>query len=247
MNNKYSNPVMFGFGSSGSGTNVQSDWNVTDTSSDAYILHKPDLTVYQNKSEKDAVSGYAGLDSNGKLSTSVETDPTVPSWAKATTKPSYNFSEIGLKPTTLSGYGITDGATTTYVDGKIEDTIVDGHTTVAPSSNAVFDALALKAPLVSPAFTNPTGVLHSFTATLPYASWTGSSAPYTKAVTVSGILSTDLPSVDLDLSGTTYSNVATIQTSWANVYRAVTSADTITFYASTVPTIDIPLQIKVVR
>jgi hypothetical protein len=41
--------------------------------------------------------------------------------------------------------------------------------------------------------------------------------------------------------------VATIQSDWANVYRGVTSADTITFYASTVPTIDIPLQIKVVR
>ena len=30
------------------------------------------------------------------------------SWAKASTKPSYNFSEIGNKPTTLAGYGITD-------------------------------------------------------------------------------------------------------------------------------------------
>lgn len=37
-----------------------------------------------------------------------ESDPTVPSWAKASSKPSYNFSEIGSKPTTISGYGITD-------------------------------------------------------------------------------------------------------------------------------------------
>ena len=37
-----------------------------------------------------------------------ETDPTVPSWAKASSKPSYSFSEIGSTPTTLSGYGITD-------------------------------------------------------------------------------------------------------------------------------------------
>ena len=34
-----------------------------------------------------------------------------------------------------------------YADGKVEDNIVDGHTTVAPSGNAVFDALALKASL----------------------------------------------------------------------------------------------------
>ena len=31
-------------------------------------------------------------------------------WALAASKPSYNFSEIGSKPTTLSGYGITDAA-----------------------------------------------------------------------------------------------------------------------------------------
>jgi hypothetical protein len=34
-------------------------------------------------------------------------------WAKQSTKPSYVFSEIGIKPTTLGGYGITDGVTST--------------------------------------------------------------------------------------------------------------------------------------
>jgi len=41
----------------------------------------------------------------------------------------------------------------TAIDAKVEDNITDGHTTVAPSGNAVFDALALKAPLASPTFT----------------------------------------------------------------------------------------------
>jgi hypothetical protein len=41
----------------------------------------------------------------------------------------------------------------TAIDAKVEDTVTDGHTTVAPSGNAVFDALALKAPLASPTFT----------------------------------------------------------------------------------------------
>lgn len=35
-------------------------------------------------------------------------------------------------------------ATKAYADSKVEDSIVDGHTTVAPSGNAVSDALALK-------------------------------------------------------------------------------------------------------
>jgi hypothetical protein len=42
---------------------------------------------------------------------------------------------------------------TTKADAKVADTIADGVTTVAPSQNAVFDALALKAPIASPAFT----------------------------------------------------------------------------------------------
>jgi hypothetical protein len=37
-----------------------------------------------------------------------------------------------------------DAATKGYVDGKVSDAIVDGVTTVAPSQNAVYDALALK-------------------------------------------------------------------------------------------------------
>jgi len=50
------------------------------------------------------------------------------------------------------------------VDGNtsIDDAIVDGVTTRAPSQNAVFDALALKAPLASPALTgNPTAPTQS--------------------------------------------------------------------------------------
>ncbi len=87
----------------------------------------------------------------------------------------------------------------------------------------------------------------TYTATLPSASWTGTSAPYSKAVTVSGILSTDIPDIDLDLSSVAYANIAAMQTDWAKVYRAATSANTITFYATEKPSADIKLKIKVVR
>jgi hypothetical protein len=85
-----------------------------------------------------------------------------------------------------------------------------------------------------------------YTATLPYTSWTGSVAPFTKAVTVSGILATDTPLIDIVPSGT-YATDVTMETNWANIYRMVTSANTITFYAHAVPTADIPLQILAVR
>ena len=44
-------------------------------------------------------------------------------------------------------------ATKVYADAKVADAINDGTTTIAPSQNAVFDALALKADLASPALT----------------------------------------------------------------------------------------------
>lgn len=79
------------------------------------------------------------LDTNGKLNTSVETDPTVPSWAKASTKPSYTFSEIGSTPTTLSGYGITDSATSTQgskADSAIQGVKCEG-TLLTPDSSKI--------------------------------------------------------------------------------------------------------------
>lgn len=84
-------------------------------------------------------------------------------------------------------------------------------------------------------------IIAKFTATIPSASWTGSSAPYSKAVTVTGILSTDKPIIDLVLTGTYTTDLVMIK-DWAKIYRAVTSADTITFYATEVPSADIAIQ-----
>lgn len=48
---------------------------------------------------------------------------------------------------------LTGTASGNLTSANIEDSVTDGHTTIAPSGNAVFDALALKAPLASPVFT----------------------------------------------------------------------------------------------
>ncbi len=47
----------------------------------------------------------------------------------------------------------TKAASTAYTDAKVADAINDSITTIAPSQNAVFDALVLKANLASPALT----------------------------------------------------------------------------------------------
>lgn len=86
----------------------------------------------------------------------------------------------------------------------------------------------------------------TYLTTIPSASWTGSSAPFSKAVTVSGILSTDYPEFTVETTGT-YATDILRKDEWAKIYRWVTSTDTITFYATEVPTVDIPIIVKVVR
>lgn len=58
----------------------------------------------------------------GFITEYTEIDPTVPEWAKSTSKPSYNFSEINNKPTTLSDYGITDAATLNHTHTEASTT-----------------------------------------------------------------------------------------------------------------------------
>ena len=95
---------------------------------------------------------------------------------------------------------------------------------------------------------NVSGVQKSWTTlSLPIGtSWSGSAAPYTYALTVSGILATDIPTVDMRPSGT-YATDKTMEENWCQVYRGVTSANTITFYAHEKPSAAIPITIKVVR
>jgi hypothetical protein len=62
----------------------------------------------------------------------------------------------------------TSGAVKTYADAKVADAINNGTTDVAPSQNAVFDALALKANLSGAAFTgavSSTGEITAFKGT----------------------------------------------------------------------------------
>lgn len=89
------------------------------------------------------------------------------------------------------------------------------------------------------------GVRKDYTGTLT-TSWTGSAAPYTQNVTVSGILSTDRPILDMVCSGT-YATDQSREEGWLNIYRAVTAANRITFYAHEKPTVSIPFYAQVTR
>ena len=48
----------------------------------------------------------------------------ISNWALASSKPSYVWSEIGSKPTTLSGYGIADAYTITQIETRFNNTAI---------------------------------------------------------------------------------------------------------------------------
>ncbi len=86
----------------------------------------------------------------------------------------------------------------------------------------------------------------TYTASVTSSGWTGSSAPYTVTVSVSGIKSTDNPLIDLITSDTV--DTAEEQTiNWGYVYKIVTNTDSIQLYAREKPSVDLSLQLKVVR
>jgi hypothetical protein len=71
---------------------------------------------------------------------------------------------------------------------------------------------------------------------------------FTTTKTVNGIITTDLPIVDLDLSNADATTWQDISTSFAFVFKVeIVSNNTLKFYANQEPAKDIPLNIKVVR
>ena len=84
-----------------------------------------------------------------------------------------------------------------------------------------------------------------YTVTLD-TTWSGDAAPYTKEQTINGILAADAPLIDLAPSAT-FADAEKQADAWALIYRAVTAANKITFYAKAKPAVSIPLQIRCIR
>ena len=129
-------------------------------------------------------------------------------------------------------------ATTTYYGvTKLSNSTSSTSTSVAATANAVklaYDAATSKATTTL------------YTASIG-TTWTGSAAPYTQTIAVTGMLATDTPIVDVNLSGVTYANKGAVIEAYAKVYRITTAADSITVYADEKTTTAIPIQLKVVR
>lgn len=104
---------------------VQSDWNAT--SGMGVILNKPSIPT----DTSDLTNGA------GFLTSFTETDPTVPSWAKASTKPSYTASEVGAASATHAHGNITSaGDITTTATIASGDRIVINDESASKVTNS---------------------------------------------------------------------------------------------------------------
>lgn len=92
----------------------------------------------------------------------------------------------------------------------------------------------------------PNSVSKVFSGTLTVAGWQETAAPFSQAVTISGVLATDEPIIDL-VPSDTYTTAIEEDTVWGNIYRAVTTADTITFYAKEKPTVALNFKARCIR
>lgn len=87
-----------------------------------------------------------------------------------------------------------------------------------------------------------------FTGTLTVAGWVGDEAPYTQSVTCTGMLASDKPFVDVDMSSaSTADELSALADAWANVLKATAAANAITVTAAEKPGSAVPIKIKVVR
>jgi len=138
----------------------------------------------------------------------------------------------------VTGEKIASGSVSAekLVNGAVSSAkLADGAVTAEKIANSSITAGKLAAHAVSADYTATIGT-----------GWAGAAAPYSIEVTVNGILASDTPFIDLNPSAT-YATAEKQIEGWGYIYRAVTAADKITFYATEKPTVAIPIKIKAVR
>ncbi len=187
-------------------------------------------------------------------------------WQAADVVSKDDFNRIEGNIQELQNTKETSAGAQAKVDAHNSQTSVHGATSVATANRIIMRDSAGRAKVAAPSasddiarkdtvdnhaiqtatLSNLGHVKHAILTATLNTTWSGSSAPYSKTVIISGILATDTPIIDIVMSGTYSTDEARIE-AWGYIYRAVTSSNTITFYATEKPTVSLLIQIKVVR
>lgn len=158
---------------------------------------------------------------------------------------SYVDNGLADKVDKIDGKGLSTNDYTTAEKTKLAGIAAGANKTVVDSSLSATGTNPVQGKAVYSAI-NTKAARASYTATLS-TNWTGTSAPYTQEVTISGILATDNPHITPVYSST---NAAAIleKKAWNMVGKAVTSAGKITFTCfEEKPEQTLSLQIEIIR
>lgn len=179
---------------------------------------------------------------------------------KADVSHSHTASEVGAAPASHnhSASNITSG-TLAVARGGTGVTALTGSNSLLgklfPSSATPTYIPVMGSGYANPGYTTPTALktamgaasTTTYTATVT-ATWTASGDYFYQDITVSGILATDNPIVDINPgSSASHADVALYSESMCKVFRVVTAADKIRVWVTEKPTIAFPIQLKVVR
>ena len=88
--------------------------------------------------------------------------------------------------------------------------------------------------------------VHDYTGTLSTTSWQAQGDAYRKTVSLTGILSSDVPIIDMVASGTLATDEER-QAEWSKIFRVVCSSNQLTFYASSPTEVSIPFIVRCIR
>ena len=185
-----------------------------------------------------------------------ETDPTVPSWAKASSKPSYTASEVGAVPTsrTVNGKALSSNITLSASDVGAQETLVSGTNIKTVNSTSLLGSgdVAVQPTLVSGTnikTVNNESLLGSGNIVIQG----GAGADVTQvSITVANWNATT--TCTKSVTGVTTSNSVIVSPApssisdyvSAGVYCSAQGAGTLTFTASSTPTADLTVNVMIV-
>lgn len=120
----------------------------------------------------------------------------------------------------------------------------EGHITAVSAVD--LGALLTKEAIIAALGYSP-AQCYSYTGTLLASGWS-STTPYTQTITIQGIVATDEPFFDLNMTNATVDNAGDLAKNWVLVKKLEAGANSIiaTCYDSA-PTIDLPMNIKVIK
>lgn len=230
-------------------------------------IQKSDLSNYYNKTEIDNLlnakvnsSDLSTVATSGSYN-DLSNKPTIPTKTSDLTNDS-NF----VSSSDLSNSYYSKAQTDNLLDTKVDKVTGKGlstedYTTAEKTKLSGIETEANKTIVVQTTGSSTTDVMSQnavsteldskattalYTGTLLSSGWS-SSAPYTQTLSIQGILATDVPVVDVVLSSTTSTAISQTE-AWSCVSKIETAADSITATClEEKPTINIPIQLKVVR